>query len=182
MKHKDQKLIAAVVAIAIIILDFVFVGIFDNINTRAFAFLNLVAIILFCYAFIETSEKKKNKIKTENLYNDKNITNEENEKDDSNYGNNKIEINETTKTCKYCKTEIRADATVCPNCRKTQNFSFGRVLLGVTIGLIILYFVFVANNDAPLEVRKVVCGLGLRDDYPYCYYVDTDKLNEILNK
>ena len=114
----------------------------------------LIGLILLCYAF----QKNDNNIKQEN------------------------KKNETTKTCKYCKTEIKSDATVCPNCRKTQNFSFGRVLIGVFIGLIILYFVFIANNDAPLEVRKVVCGLGLRDDYPYCYYVDTDKLNEILNK
>lgn len=99
-----------------------------------------------------------------------------------NCGTGTYKINETTKICKYCKTEIKSDATICPHCRKTLNFSFGRVLIGVFIGLIILYFVFVANNDAPLEVRKVVCGLGLRDDYPYCYYVDTDKLNEILNK
>lgn len=88
----------------------------------------------------------------------------------------------TTKLCKYCKSEIPIDAKVCPNCRKTQNFSIGRVFIGLIIGSIILYFIFVANNDAPLSVRKFVCGIGLRDDYPYCYYIDTDKLNEILDK
>ena len=90
------------------------------------------------------------------------------------------------KLCKYCKTEIKSDAKVCPHCRKTQDFSFGRVMLGLLIGLIfmiiIFYLGFVNNNDAPLEVRRVVCELGLRNDYPYCYYIDTDKLNEILNK
>lgn len=86
------------------------------------------------------------------------------------------------KQCKYCKSEIPLDAKVCSHCRKTQNFSIGRVFIGLVIGLGILYLVFVANNDAPLSVRKIVCGIGLRDDYPYCYYVDTDKLNKILDR
>ena len=86
------------------------------------------------------------------------------------------------KQCRYCKSEIPLETKVCSHCRKTQNFSIGRVFIGLVIGLGILYLVFVANNDAPLSVRKVVCGIGLRDDYPYCYYIDTDKLNEILDK
>lgn len=89
------------------------------------------------------------------------------------------------KTCKYCMSEIDIDATVCPKCRKTLEFSPLRVLIGLFIGSIILiaifYFGFVANNDAPLGVRKVVCELGIRNDYPYCYYVDTDKLNDLLD-
>lgn len=94
-------------------------------------------------------------------------------------GNNNKE--KETKICKYCKSEIQIDAKVCPNCRKTLNFSIGRVAIGLVIGFAILYFVFVANNDAPVKVREFVCNIGLRDDYPYCYYVNTDKLDEILN-
>lgn len=94
--------------------------------------------------------------------------------------------NEETKECKYCKSSINVNAKICPNCRKTLDFSFGRVMIGLLIGFIVLiivfYLGFVNNNDAPVEVRRIVCELGLRSDYPYCYYVDTDKLNEILNK
>lgn len=99
---------------------------------------------------------------------------------------NNNNINKETKECKYCKSSININAKICPNCRKTLDFSFSRVMIGLLIGSILLivvfYFGFVNNNDAPVKVRKVVCELGFRDDYPYCYYVDTDKLNEILNK
>lgn len=30
-------------------------------------------------------------------------------------------VKSTTKLCKYCKTEIPADAKICPNCRKKQS-------------------------------------------------------------
>ena len=90
-----------------------------------------------------------------------------------------------TKKCKYCMSDIDIKAKICPNCKKSQTSSVENIFVGVTIGIIIIlvvcYFGFVANNDAPVEVRKVVCELGIRDDYPYCYYVDTDKLNELLN-
>ena len=90
-----------------------------------------------------------------------------------------------TKKCKYCMSDIDIKAKICPNCKKSQTSSGENIFVGVIIGIIIIlvvcYFGFVANNDAPVEVRKVVCELGIRDDYPYCYYVDTDKLNELLN-
>lgn len=97
-----------------------------------------------------------------------------------------IEEDIQTKECKYCMKKIDTDATVCPYCRKSQEFSVGRVFIGVIIGMIVLglifYFGFVTNNDAPVGVRKVVCELGLRDDYPYCYYVDTEVLDELISK
>ena len=90
-----------------------------------------------------------------------------------------------TKKCKYCMSDIDIKAKICPNCKKSQTSSGGNIFAGVIIGIIVIlvvcYFGFVANNDAPVGVRKVVCELGIRDDYPYCYYVDTDKLNELLN-
>ena len=152
MKEKDKKILAGVIGFITITLSLMFL---NSKTIFTCLILLLIGLILLCYTF--TNSNKNNNIKLEN------------------------QKKETTKTCKYCKTEIKVDATVCPHCRKTLNFSFGRVLIGVFIGLIILYLVFIANNDAPLEVRKVVCGLGLRDDYPYCYYVDTDKLNETRN-
>lgn len=46
------------------------------------------------------------------------------------------------KLCKYCKEEIDINAKVCPHCRRTLNFSIGRVLLVVLIiilGFIVLF-------------------------------------------
>ena len=47
-----------------------------------------------------------------------------------------------TKQCRYCRQEIDAEAKICPYCRKTLNFSIGRVLLVVLIivlGYIVLF-------------------------------------------
>lgn len=44
------------------------------------------------------------------------------------------------KKCKYCQSEIDEKATICPNCRKTQNISIARIIGGVIIGLFIFMF------------------------------------------
>ena len=39
-----------------------------------------------------------------------------------------------TKLCKHCKTEIPADAKVCPNCRKKQ----GGIIKWIVIGIVVI--------------------------------------------
>lgn len=77
--------------------------------------------------------------------------------------------------CKYCKSEIDSTASVCPNCKRglTFNTNTGVLIFFVIIIIGIVWCIF--SNNAPLRVRKTVCGLGIRDDYPYCYYIN---LNE----
>lgn len=81
-----------------------------------------------------------------------------------------------TKQCKYCKTEINKDANVCPNCKRALSWKYNPII--ACLLLIIVAFIIwgISSNNAPLPIRKTVCGLGLRDDFPYCYYVDINKL------
>ena len=45
---------------------------------------------------------------------------------------------ETTKVCKYCKSEIDIDAKICPNCRKKQPSRVKRIILVVVIAMLLL--------------------------------------------
>ena len=60
---------------------------------------------------------------------------------------NNNNINKETKECKYCKSSININAKICPNCRKTLDFSFSRVLIGLLIGFLLLIAV-VSTSDA----------------------------------
>lgn len=54
---------------------------------------------------------------------------------------NEITLNiPEVKQCKYCRSTINKKAKVCPVCKRTLNFSIGRVLLVVVIviGILIL--------------------------------------------
>lgn len=43
-----------------------------------------------------------------------------------------------TKVCKHCKSEIAADAKICPNCRKKQGKNKLLIILGVVVLLAVL--------------------------------------------
>ncbi len=45
---------------------------------------------------------------------------------------------EGTKICKYCKSEIPADAKICPNCRKKQGGIAKWIIIGVVVLIIIV--------------------------------------------
>lgn len=44
---------------------------------------------------------------------------------------------EKTKRCRYCKTEIPADAKVCPQCRKKQGIRIWQVVVAVLVVLVV---------------------------------------------
>lgn len=79
-----------------------------------------------------------------------------------------------TKICKYCKSEINANATVCPVCRKGLTFNTNTGVLAVLLIIIGFMIWGILSNDAPLFIRETVCGIGIRNDFPYCYYIDYD--------
>ena len=58
-----------------------------------------------------------------------------------------------TKICKYCKTEIPADAKICPNCRKKQGPGGCLIAVIVVVVLLILIGVFAGGGND--EVTKV---------------------------
>lgn len=50
-----------------------------------------------------------------------------------------------TQKCKYCGEKIDYYAKVCPFCKKTLNFSIGRVFIGVIIGLFVISLIRVPS-------------------------------------
>ena len=56
-----------------------------------------------------------------------------------------------TKICKYCKSEIAADAKICPHCRKKQ----GGKLKWIIIGLVVLCFIGAASGGGNKSPQKV---------------------------
>jgi len=70
---------------------------------------------------------------------------------DSNSGESK------TKICKYCKSEIPADAKICPNCRKKQS---GGWLKWVIIAVVVLAIIGAASggSDEPKKVQTADTG------------------------
>lgn len=126
--------------------------IFDKYNDHE----NLIKIILVILLIIEITvteillyrkNKKKNSLEVKNT-------------------------NSNTKICKYCQSEINSNATVCPICKRGLSFSTNKWVFAIL--LIIFGFLLwgIFSNDAPLFMRKTVCGLGIRKDFPYCYYID----------
>ena len=74
------------------------------------------------------------------------------------------------KKCKYCKSQIEADAKVCPYCARDLRWGNNPIFLIPIIAIIVVFLYFFLSPNAPLEVKKVVCGLGWRDDTRYCSY------------
>ena len=54
-----------------------------------------------------------------------------------------------TKVCKYCKTEIPADAKVCPQCRKKQGGKGKWIVLAVVVIVVLLAAIGSSGDDAP---------------------------------
>lgn len=77
-----------------------------------------------------------------------------------------------TKMCKYCMSEININATVCPNCKRGLTFQTNVGVMAVLVIIVGFLIWGIFSNNAPLFMRKTVCGLGIRSDFPYCYYID----------
>lgn len=60
-----------------------------------------------------------------------------------------VRMKKTTKICRFCKTEIPADAKVCPNCQKKQGGHGCLVVLGVVLVIGILGSVFSGGASTP---------------------------------
>ena len=53
-----------------------------------------------------------------------------------------------TKLCKHCKTEIPADAKVCPNCRRKQGGKLKWIIIAV-IAIAVIGAAFSSGEDEP---------------------------------
>lgn len=83
--------------------------------------------------------------------------------------------NTKSKICKYCQKEIDINASVCPYCKCGLTFNTNTSVL-IFLVIIIGFLIFgIFSNNAPLFIKKTVCGLGIRTDFPYCYYIELDK-------
>lgn len=71
------------------------------------------------------------------------------------------------KKCKYCKSEIDSQAKICPNCRKKQKSSAGRIILGIIITF--LGIGVLANISGNNENQDNKC------------YITLDQFNKIEN-
>ena len=68
---------------------------------------------------------------------------------------------EGTKICKYCKSEIPADAKICPNCRKKQGPKIWLFIVGAIILIAIFAAVFGGSNDnTPVSVNDPETNTG----------------------
>ena len=94
---------------------------------------------------------------------------------------NNIEV-ENIKLCKYCRSEIDFEATVCPVCRKAQSNANNPIWLVPIFVIIGLFLYCLLSPNAPETAREIFCATGLRKGYPYCYKIDTDKLNDLINR
>ena len=74
--------------------------------------------------------------------------------------------------CKYCQSDISEKAKVCPVCRRNLNPANNPLWLIPIIFLICLFTYFILSPNAPVKVREAVCGLGIREGYPYCYKIE----------
>lgn len=54
---------------------------------------------------------------------------------------------EGTKICKHCKSEIAADAKVCPQCRKKQGIAIWKIILIAIVVIALISIVFGGGSD-----------------------------------
>lgn len=66
----------------------------------------------------------------------------------------KEKTKEKTKICKYCKSEIPADAKICPYCRKKQKGGKLKWIILAVIVIIIIAAVAGGGSDEPEKVEK----------------------------
>lgn len=83
---------------------------------------------------------------------------------------------EEVKKCKYCKSDIDEKAKICPNCKKRQGSSLGRIILGVAIGIIGI--VIIANSgsgtNSSISEEKFDYEVTNQyaDEYGMSYYIE----------
>ena len=65
---------------------------------------------------------------------------------------------EGTKLCKHCKTEIPADAKVCPNCRKKQGGKIKWIIIAIVVLAVIGAAVGGGNDDDEGTVATNTAG------------------------
>ena len=70
---------------------------------------------------------------------------------------------EGTKLCKHCKTEIPADAKVCPNCRKKQGGKLKWILI-ILLVIIVIGAVAGGGEDTPKKVDDAGSGTSEQTD------------------
>ena len=78
----------------------------------------------------------------------------------------------TKKICKYCKSEIVSGASVCPICKRSLSWKTNNGLFAILLVIVVFIIWGVFSNNAPEFIRETVCGIGIRDDYPYCFRID----------
>lgn len=62
-----------------------------------------------------------------------------------------------TKICKYCKSEISADAKICPHCRKTQGGKVKWIVLGI-VGFFVLAAIIGGGSDQDPKKAEVAAS------------------------
>lgn len=72
-------------------------------------------------------------------------------------------MNENTKLCKHCKTEIPKDAKICPNCRKKQKGIGKWIVLAIIIILIIAIASCSSGKNKDTNPEKVSSGTSQSD-------------------
>ena len=87
------------------------------------------------------------------------------------YVQNTRKIKSKTKICKYCRSEIASNATVCPICKRGLSWKTNNTVFIVLLLIVVFVLWGIFSNSAPGFIRETVCGLGIRNDYPYCYKV-----------
>lgn len=60
--------------------------------------------------------------------------------------------NSKTKQCKYCKSEISANAKICPNCKKKQS---GKMKWIIIVAIVIIFIAAIAGTSNDNEPKKV---------------------------
>lgn len=71
------------------------------------------------------------------------------------------------KKCKYCKSEIDSEATVCPICKRNQSIKNNPLWLIPIFAIIIFFLWCFLSNNAPRPAKEILCGLGIRHG-EYC--------------
>ncbi len=70
---------------------------------------------------------------------------------------------EGTKLCKYCKTEIPADAKICPNCKKKQGGKMKWIIIAVVVIIVIAALASGGNSDSPSDNNPQKVGESTRE-------------------
>lgn len=87
-----------------------------------------------------------------------------------------------TKLCKHCKTEISADAKICPNCRKKQGANGCLVIIIVVVVLAILIALLGGGSDSDKESKdspQAENDTKQEEVVEYTAYTVDDMMNEL---